>query len=437
MSGLRRYEKYTASNVEWLGEVPDHWGVGIGKRIFRQIREASKPDDEQLSATQRYGVVPQQLFMELEDQKVTLALTGLGNFKHVEKNDFVISLRSFQGGIEISRYVGCVSPAYTVLRAEGMIESKYWALLFKSEAYISVLQSATDGIREGKTISYEQFGQIPLPVPPIVEQRAIAAFLSGETSKIDALVQEQERLIALLKEKRQAVISHAVTKGLDRNVSMKDSGIEWFGEVPEHWAVKAFRYVGTVNEGQVNPQDSEHASKVLVAPDHIESGTGKLLAQITAVEQGAVSGKYEVLPGQVIYSKIRPALNKVCLSEGHWLCSADMYPITPAAGILTKWMCYFMLSHSFVEYVSVTSQRVAMPKVNREELNTVPFVIPPTDEQEMIIDVLDNETSQLATLISEAEHAIQLLKERRSALISAAVTGKIDVRKSVDEVVTT
>ena len=111
-----RYPKYKDSGVEWLGQVPEHWNLIQGRRLFSQEREPSKSTDEQLSATQKYGVVPQKLFMEMEDSKVTLALSGIGNFKHVEEDDFVISLRSFQGGIERSKYSGCVSTAYTVLR---------------------------------------------------------------------------------------------------------------------------------------------------------------------------------------------------------------------------------------------------------------------------------------------------------------------------------
>ena len=214
-----------------------------GRRLFSQQREPRQHDDEQLSATQKYGVLPQTLFMQIEDQKVTLALNGLDNFKHVEVDDFVISLRSFQGGIEWSKYSGCVSPAYTVLRPSRSGNAAYLSYTLKSVDYISALQSVTDGIRDGKNIGYDQFGMIGLPFPPIQEQSAIAAFLDRETSKIDSLVAEQEKLIELLKEKRQAVISHAVTKGLDPNVPMKDSGVEWLGEVPEHWEVMQLKHV--------------------------------------------------------------------------------------------------------------------------------------------------------------------------------------------------
>ena len=151
MSGkYPRYPAYKDSGVEWLGDVPVGWKLGLGKRLFEQKRDPAFDSDDQLSATQKYGVIPQRLFMALEDQKVTLALAGTDGFKHINKNDFVISLRSFQGGIEWSKYSGCVSPAYTVLRMARAKENSpaFWAYLLKSSAFISKLRSVTEGIRD-------------------------------------------------------------------------------------------------------------------------------------------------------------------------------------------------------------------------------------------------------------------------------------------------
>ena len=213
-----------------------------GKRFFSSIRKKALDTDEQLAASQKYGVIPQSLMMRLNDSKVMLALKGTDSFRHVEKDNFVISLRSFEGGIEHSDYTGCVSPAYTVLKSNIDIKAQYFKYLFKSGPYISALQSSTDSLRDGKSISYDQFGAIPLPKLSIKEQEKIASFLDYETAKIDILIEKQQRLIELLTEKRQAVISHAVTKGLNPDVPMKDSGVEWLGEVPEHWISAKLKY---------------------------------------------------------------------------------------------------------------------------------------------------------------------------------------------------
>jgi type I restriction enzyme S subunit len=242
------YPAYRDSGEEWLREVPVGWGILSPRRIFSQVRDPASDKDEQLSATQKSGVIPQRLYMEQEDQKVVLALTGLGNFKQVKQGDFVISLRSFQGGIEYSAYDGCVSPAYTVLRPTALIIAAYFRYLLKSDEFILKLQSVTTGIRAGRNVSFEQFAMVPLCVPPLPEQTAIAAFLDVETAKIDGLVAEQRRLIDLLREKRQAVISHTVTRGLNPHAKLKPSGIDWLGDVPEGWEVGPLKRFWSVTD---------------------------------------------------------------------------------------------------------------------------------------------------------------------------------------------
>ena len=253
MAGLNKYQaypEYRDSGVEWLGDIPRTWQAYTGKRLFSSVRTPALSNDEQLAASQKYGVIPQTLMMQLNDSKVMLALKGTDSFRHVEKNNFVISLRSFEGGIEHSNYQGCVSPAYTVLKSVNDISFSFYRYLLKSEPYISALQASTDSLRDGKSINYEQFGAITLPSPSLPEQSIIAHFLDHETAKIDNLIEKQQQLIELLKEKRQAVISHAVTKGLNPDVPMKDSGVEWLDEIPEHWRICKLKNLAKICNGQ-------------------------------------------------------------------------------------------------------------------------------------------------------------------------------------------
>ena len=150
MAKYQQYAEYKDSGVEWLGQIPSHWQVFAGKRIFASVRKSAYETDQQLAASQKYGVIPQSLMMELNDAKVMLALKGTESFRHVDLNNFVISLRSFEGGIEHSQYVGCVSPAYTVLQNKKLINYAYFKYLFKSMPYIAALQSTTDSLRDGK-----------------------------------------------------------------------------------------------------------------------------------------------------------------------------------------------------------------------------------------------------------------------------------------------
>jgi type I restriction enzyme S subunit len=196
-----------------------------------------RTDDEMLTASQKYGVIPQAMFMRLEDQKVMQVYLNAEILKHVEPNDFVISMRSFQGGLEFCGYTGCVSSAYVGIFALKHVEPGFFKFLFKSSPYIQALQSTSNLVRDGQALRFQNFSMVRLPVVPKEEQKQIAAFLDYETAKIDALIEKQQQLIALLGEKRQAVISHAVTKGLNPDAPMRDSGVEWLGQVPEHWTV--------------------------------------------------------------------------------------------------------------------------------------------------------------------------------------------------------
>jgi type I restriction enzyme S subunit len=247
---------------------------------------------------------------------------------------------------------------------------------------------------------------------------------------MDILMAKQERLIALRAEKRQALISHTVTKGLDPQAPLKDSGIEWLGQVPEGWSVLSFGYCVHIPGGQVDPTIEPFRSFTMIAPNHIESGTGRIIELETAKEQGASSGKYVCKEGDVIYSKIRPALAKACICPvNKVLCSADMYPMRGKLGLTNQYLWRLILTKEFTKFAIMESDRVAMPKINRETLSQTRIPLPPLPEQRAIVAYLDEACGKIDALVAKAESAIALLKERRTALISAAVTGKIDVRE--------
>jgi type I restriction enzyme S subunit len=208
-----------------------------------------------------------------------------------------------------------------------------------------------------------------------------------------------------------------------RYPAYKDSCAEWFGDIPGHWKVKKWRYCCRITEGQVAPDDDRYRDRIMIAPNHIESGTGRILFTETADEQGAISGKYLVKPGDIIYSKIRPALNKACIATGDWLCSADMYPVAITDETLTsRFLLYFILSEPFVRLMVDESMRVAMPKINRDKIATCPLVMPPPAEQRAITAFLDRETAKIDALVAKKERLIELLQEKRTALMTQAVT---------------
>lgn len=205
-----------------------------------------------------------------------------------------------------------------------------------------------------------------------------------------------------------------------------DAASPWLGRIPEDWVESRFRYEALISGGQVDPRVEPWSGMVLVAPNHIESGTGRLLGRETAADQGADSGKYVVTAGQILYSKIRPALNKVAIAVEDCLCSADMYAISLPGEIDTRFARYFMSAKPFHDFATAMSMRVKMPKVNREELADGPWLLPPLPEQRAIADYLDRETSRIDTLIEEQQRLVEMLWERRFAIrVNASLHGMV------------
>lgn len=443
MSRYRAYPEYKDSEAIWLGEIPADWNLYEGKRLFSSRREAAHEDDEQLAASQRYGVIPQNLMMELNDAKVMLALKGTNSFRHVDKNNFVISLRSFEGGIEHSSYVGCVSPAYTVLRSEKDIAPGYFKYLLKSAPYIAALQASTDSLRDGKSISYEQFGAIPLPYPQPEVQSVIASFLDHETAKIDALVEKQQRLIELLKEKRQAVISQAVTKGLDPNAPMKDSGVEWLGEVPAHWISTRLKYLKGLEPNSFvdGPFGSNLKSEHFIEDGvvYVIESTFATTGQLDTAQLKKISFQhYETIKrsttkgGDIIIAKIGARYGSSSILpelDSKAVVSGNSLKLTVNESLLTNEFANELLrvlkeNDAMDDGVNITAQ----PALSLGGLNNLPFLRVPLSEQHEIVEFVKEQKEIFDGLIEKAALFIELSIERRTALISAAVTGKIDVR---------
>ena len=430
MSRYQPYPSYKDSGVEWLGDVPEHWGIGLLSSLFSDNKEKNAGLKNSNLLSLSYGNIIQKdidtitgLLPESFDSYqivhpgyIVLRLTDLQNDKKSLRTGFVR-----ETGIITSAYVGLAKKSQSIGN-----EKYFYLYLHTFDAYKGFYGMGA-GVRQG--LNFDELKKLKFTLPPFEEQNRIVEFIEKETSKIDTLIAKQQRMIELLGEKRSALISHAVTKGINPNVAMKDSGIEWLGEVPEGWRVLKFNYCTQIGNGQVNPMIEPFNEYTLIAPNHIEKETGKILFLESATDQGADSGKYVCHKGDVIYSKIRPALAKVCISPYEQvLCSADMYPIHATNGLSNFFLFWFLLSKEFTSYAILQSDRVAMPKLNRDTLGESYVPFPDYVEQQQIIHYLDTQTTKIDTLIAKARQAIELMKERRTALISAAVTGKIDVR---------
>lgn len=419
----------------WTGSLPPGWTGRSAKRLFEQRKDRARAEDQQLSVTQSQGVVSQQELLE-NGQRVVLALSGIENFKHVDADDFVISLRSFQGGIERSTVSGCVSPAYTVLRAVDRINPRFWGYLFKSSAFITALRSVIDeGIRDGKSITYEQFGETAVPVPSVERQEEIADHLDRATTRIDTLVAKKTRFIELLREKRQALITHAVTKGLDPNAPMKDSGVEWLGRIPAHWDVGATRRFYSFNpskrEATLRPPYEEVSFLAMEAIGE----TGSLDLTRTRKIQEVETGYSYFANGDVVIAKITPCFENGKgaavdnLVGGIGFGTTELIVLRPSRSVTQKYSWWLFASTGFRRFAEGHMEGSAGQKrVQDDWLKAQKVAIPPRPEQDAIVAHLDHTTARIDILIAKTERSIELLREHRTALITAAVTGKIDLR---------
>jgi type I restriction enzyme S subunit len=322
-----------------------------------------------------------------------------------------------------------VSTGFAVVRPLDFIDSRFLGYALQGTGFIDAVVANSTGV------SYPAINPTMLVCLPIgypedkKEQQQIAAFLDWKTGQIDALIVRKQELLERLKEKRLAVITQAVTRGLNPAAPLRDSGIPWLGQVPQHWQMMKFGYRTNIQNGQVDPEEEPYSDLPLIAPNHIESNTGRVFDVTSAHDQGAISGKYLVQKGDVVYSKIRPHLNKCALVDFDGLCSADMYPIRTEHELTSGFLLYWMLAQPFLDYATESSMRVAMPKLNRDTLSAAPLVVPPESEQKAIVAHIRKVTKRIDSMARKVESAIARLAEYRTALITDATTGKIDVRK--------
>ena len=302
-------------------------------------------------------------------------------------------------------------------------DNRYFAYLFKTDCWRKQLREAVSGVKVF-SITQKMLMNSMLIIPPQVEQEAIADFLDAKCAEIDALAADIQSQIDTLEQYKRSVITETVTKGLDPDAEMRDSRIDCVPLIPENWKASRFKYIAVVKSNLVSPEGYEDYPQV--SPDNIEKNSGKLLSYNTVEEAGVISGNHLFFAGQILYSKIRPNLNKVTIAPFDGLCSADMYPIE--TGLDVRFVMYMMLSGYFVEQVSLVIQdRVKMPKINQDELGQIRVVVPPENEQCLIADFLDGKCAEIDSVIADKQQQLETLDEYRKSLIFEYVTGKKEV----------
>ena len=438
-----RYPAYKDSGVEWLGEVPEHWGIGSARWLTRRY-SGGTPDKTKLEYWEdgtipwlNSGAVNDGLITE-PSAYITEEAFANSSAKWIPKGALVMALAG-QGKTkgmvaQLGISTTCNQSMAAIIPSQ-LIEARFlfWWL---TANYQSIRNMAGGDLRDG--LNLELLGNIQCPLPNSDEQTQIATFLDHETAKIDALVAEQRRLMELLKEKRQAVISHAVTRGLNPDAVLKPSGIEWLGDVPAHWEASSFRHcLNQMFNGLTATQVDETAHTVPVT--RIETISYGVIddQKLGFINLEDARADRLLLPGDILFSNINSLnmVGKCAFYEGGRTIYAGMNLLVLRPEV-TKcdplWLCWLVRSASFRCVVeSLAKPAINQASISQSSINSITVAVPPIPEQIHIAAFLDSETAKFDTLTAEAQRAIDVLQERRTALISAAVTGQIDVRNAV------
>ncbi len=441
------YPAYKDSGVEWLGEVPRHWPVYSLKRTVDGCVNGlwgEEPDGENDIAVIRVADFERSFATVGLDKLTYRSITAKEKQSRLIKSGDLLIEKS--GGGE-KTLVGCVvlfkhefeaitSNFVARMRPLSEFESQFLCYAFGNLYHGRVNYPSVKQVTGIQNLDAESYLQQRFCFPARVEQTLIARFLDHETARIDALIEEQQRLIELLKEKRQAVISHAVTKGLDPTVSMKDSGVEWLGEVPAHWDVKALRYLGECQNGINIGGEAFGSGSPFVSYGDVHKND-VLPAEVTGLVQSSAEDRqrYSIDYGDVFFTRTSETVDEIgfsatCLQKlQNAVFAGFLIRFRPSGNSLTPGFSkYYFRNQRLRIFFNKEMNLVTRASLSQDLLKQLPVTLPPVIEQIKISDFLDKVTAEFASLLEQGLGSIDLLIERRSALISAAVTGKIDVR---------
>lgn len=433
---LPRYPQYKDSGIPWVGEVPSNWRVEplLGVARERYESNAGMKEDNLLSLSygrmlrknmaSNDGLLPEsfETYQVVRPGDTVFRLTDLQNDQRSLRTALVA-----ETGIITSAYL-CVEPT--------CIDSSYFSYLLRSYDLSKAFYSMGGGLRQ--SMKYADVKRLPILIPSHSEQRAIAAFLDREVAKIDALVAEQEKLLALLAEKRQATISHVVTRGLNPDASLKDSGIPWLGQVPVHWGVTPLKYLVSLKSGGTPSKDklgywdggvpwaSAKDLKTETLPD-----TTDHLAEL-AISSGAAA----VLPAGTVLVVVRGMILARTFPVTQTLVpmaiNQDLKGLMPQPGLDATFLAWLLRGTANESLQRLDEAGHGTKALRMDAWTSMALPVPPESEQRQIASFLSMRAAELDELVWETQSTVELLKERRSALIAAAVTGQIDVRGVVE-----
>ncbi len=420
------------SGVEWLKVIPRQWKLMKGKYLFKLRTERGNTLNlELLSPTQAYGVVPQSKYENLTGMRAVKLKEGanLSLFRTVHKGDYCISLRSFQGGFEFSEYEGVVSPAYQIFYPIVSLDRNFYKYLFKSVGFIAEMNSFTLSLRDGKNIAFSDFGDSLIPYPELQEQYKISAYLDSKCFQIDTLKKDIEKQIETLQEYKKSIITQAVTKGLDPNVEMKDSGVEWIGKIPKTWNTIKIRYLFTLRDEKNSlPQDKVQLLSLYAGKGVFPTGAEGTIKSGNHAQ--TVDGYKIVKKDDIVVNIILAWMGAIGVSNYEGVCSPayDVY-IPNKEKAVPHFYHYVFRTDGIAGECYRYGKGIMMMRLRTysSEFKNIIIPFPSVEVQQEIADYLDSKCTQIDYIFSQKQKQLDVLDSYKKSLIYEYVTGKKEV----------
>ena len=431
--------KMKDSGIEWIGEIPEGWETINPKALFTQRKDRASKGERQLTSSQQYGILYQDEYMELTGSKVVTVEKDFDILKHVEAGDFVISMRSFQGGLEYSTKSGAISSAYVMLVPNlELVYPRFYRWLLKSSVYIDALQRTTNMVRDGQAMRYSNFAQVRLFTLPLDEQKSRADFLDLECSSIDKILFKTRSSIEEYKKLKQAVITQAVTKGVRGEREMKDSGVKWIGEIPKEWRKTQLRHCATIKSGitlgKSYSKDTVLIERPYLRVANVQGGYVDLNDLATIQVTPDEDLKYRLHSGDVLMTEggDRDKLGRGCVWHGEiepCLHQNHVFAVqTNETILLPEFLEYLTASdvgRSYFDVTAIKTTNLACTSSSKVLAFTIP--LPPIEEQIEIVSFIKERSLELNKLIMKKGLLVQELESYKKSLIYEVVTGKQEV----------
>ncbi len=424
------YNKLKDTDAIWIPKIPEHWELIKVRHLFKESTIKGFPNEPLLVASQEHGVVNKDVF----GKRTMEATKDFHLLKLVQEGDFVISLRSFQGGIELAHQRGIISPAYTILKEKKAINKRYFKHLFKSKPFISLMTLCVKGIRDGQNIDFPTFKNEYLPFPPINEQERIGAYLDRKTQQIQEFIAKKERLIELLEEKKQSILRNVTTKGVG-NESLVNSGVNWIGKMPKGWETKRIKYLGKFISGySFDSGDFIDEGVKVIKISNIQP-MKILWDEISWLPENFYEKhkNFRVFENDLVFALTRPIIKggiKVAIIEGDekLLINQRNAIYRPNNHLLKSWLYYVILNRAFINEFDLKIDHTGQqPNISTNDIGNIYIPFPSISVQKKIVNHLQGKWFELNNIINKANSEIEKAKEYQESLITQVVTGQLKV----------